>query len=124
MRKRKLTKYVIALTLALCCGGIASAGEKAASKGKVAGAEKSVAQEILDILRANNQIDAQQYESLLTKAKTEEARRQAGEKKVANAMQTYWKDGLNIEGGDDAKFKFKIGGYFMSDFAYIDGDKN
>ncbi|MGE4096375.1 MAG: OprO/OprP family phosphate-selective porin, partial [Candidatus Binatia bacterium] len=41
-----------------------------------------------------------------------------------NAMQTYWKDGLNIEGGDDAKFKFKIGGYFMSDFAYIDGDKN
>jgi len=99
MQEKKITKCFLAVLLALCCSGRALAGEKAAAEGKAATAEKSVAQEILDILRANNQIDAQQYETLLSKAKAEEAKRQGGEKKTSNVLTARWNDGPVFEGG-------------------------
>jgi phosphate-selective porin OprO and OprP len=123
MQRRKITKCFLAVLLALFCTGEAAAGEKAAADGKAAAAEKSVAQEILDILRANNQIDAQQYDTLLSKAKAEEAKRQEGGKKTPNAMQASWKDGLTLEGGDDAKFKLQIAGLLQLDWGMVSGNR-
>jgi phosphate-selective porin OprO/OprP len=34
----------------------------------------------------------------------------------------FWKDGVNFEGGDDAPFRFHVGGYFQTDWAFTSGD--
>ncbi len=123
MKKRIFTQCFLAVAMALLCFGVAKAGDKADPANKTAVSEKSVAQEILDILRANNQISAQQYDTLLSKAKAEEAKRQDGGKKTPNAMQASWKDGLTLEGGDDAKFKFQIAGLLQLDWATVSGNR-
>jgi phosphate-selective porin OprO/OprP len=90
----------------------------------VAADEKSVAQEILEILRANNQIGAQQYEALLSRATAEEAARQADTEKLPNGFRLYWKEGVKLDGGDDGQFKFSLGGRIETDWAYFDADND
>lgn len=124
MKKRIFTKCFLAVAMTLLCSGVAKAGDKAEPANKAAASEKNVAQEILDILRTNNQITAQQYDTLLAKAKAEEAKKQGGESKRASGdLRVFWKDGVNFEGGDDAPIKFQIGGYLQTDWAYTTGDK-
>ena len=74
-----------------------------------------MAEEILEILRASNQIGAQQYEALLSKATAEEAARQADARQMADAPHVYWKDGVKLDWGDDGQFKFNIGGRLTID---------
>ena len=57
-----------AALLALCAALPAMAAEKKAEK-------KSVAEQLLEIMRAKNMIDDQQYEDLLTQARAEQAER-------------------------------------------------
>jgi len=75
--------------------------------------EKSVAEEILEVLKANGQITDQQYDTLLEKAKAE--------KLEASDFKTYWKEGIRFESQDE-QFKIKLGGQIMTDFATIDAD--
>jgi hypothetical protein len=62
--------------------------------------EKSVAEEILDILKANSQISDDQYDSLVIKARDEEARRAAEARQTASnqAVQENWTDYLTWYG--------------------------
>ncbi len=124
MKKKIFTKCFLAVAMALMCFGVAKAEDKAEPANKAASSGKNVAQEILDILRTNNQITAQQYDTLLAKAKAEETKPQGEEAKhTPGALRVFWKDGVNFEGGDDAPIKFQIGGYFQADWAYTNGDK-
>ncbi len=87
--------------------------------------KKSVAEEILDILRANNQISDQQYRDLLSKARAEEEKVAAATepKKVDPlAFKVYWKEGLNFD-SSDGDFKLKIGGRIQNDWAIFSTDK-
>lgn len=87
--------------------------------------KKSVAEEILDILRANDQISEQQYRDLLNKARAEEEVVQAAVEKTKpnpSGFRVFWKEGLNMESGD-ADFKLKIGGRIQNDWAIFDTDR-
>jgi phosphate-selective porin OprO/OprP len=76
-------------------------------------AEKSVSQEILDILRDKGEISEQQYNEL--KAKAEAEQKDQGEWKA------YWKSGFRVE-RQDGKFKSRWGGRIMLDWAAINAD--
>jgi phosphate-selective porin OprO/OprP len=75
--------------------------------------EKSVAEEILEILKQNNQITDQQYERLMDKAKKE--------KLTKSDWEVLWKDGIRVE-SKDGKHKIKLGGRVQVDFASINAD--
>jgi len=102
--------------------------------------EKSVAEEILDILHDAGQINAEQYHHLLKKARNEEqrrskevlkkARQERGEEKVLaekkippGTMTPYWKNGLHFD-SKDGNFKYQIGGRITNDWGYIDAEKD
>ncbi len=114
--------------------------------GRVQAEEKSVVEEILDILLANHQITEKQYHYLLNKAKAEErarARRsstkagaqvqQTGEsKEVASVgnkesagtrINTYWKNGLRFE-TPERDFSITLGGKIHYDWGYINEDED
>jgi phosphate-selective porin OprO/OprP len=76
-------------------------------------AEKSVAEEILDILRANNQITEVQYDTLMEKAKKEQLQ--------PKDFEAFWDNGLKFKSAD-GNFKMHIGGRIQTDWAYIDAD--
>lgn len=106
--------------------------------------EKSVVEEILDILLSNHQISQQQYQYLLNKAKVEEiAREEKSQEKtlpqemhaskwekkgspnrVAQPIQiyTYWKKGLTFE-TEDQDVVVKIGGRIHIDSGHYDKDE-
>ncbi len=75
--------------------------------------EKSVAEEILEILKANHQITPQQYDQLMEKAKKERL--------SANDFRVFFKEGLNLQTAE-GNFKMKIGGRIMTDFAVVGAD--
>lgn len=102
--------------------------------------EKSVAEEILQILYDSGQITKKQYQKLVEKARIEHQKRakqvlkkarKERQKEKAEAekaippgtMTAYWKNGLHFDSKDD-KFKLKIGGRILNDWAYIDGDSD
>ncbi len=108
--------------------------------------EKSVVEEILDILLTNHQITKQQYEYLLNKARAEEQariRKQSVEKKSATKrtektyeacsfgksepegekLNAYWKDGLRFE-TKDKTFSVTVGGKIHYDWGVIDEDSD
>ena len=79
----------------------------------------------MDILRANNQISAQQYTQLLRKARTEEEARQIVDQRTQEAPNTFrlhWKEGMRLDMCDDIPFKFKFGGRIQNDWALFDTD--
>ena len=95
---------------------------------------KNVAAEILDILKANGQISEQQYRDLMIKAQAEDEKVEAAsgltqkveglEKNVGkkNFLAAYWKDGLRLDSAD-GKFKLKVGGRIMNDWAVYSTDE-
>ena len=117
------------LGLAFCVGLIA-AGLLLARPAQA----KNVAAEILDILKANGQISEQQYRDLMIKAQAEDEKVEAAsgltqkveglEKNVGkkNFLAAYWKDGLRLDSAD-GKFKLKVGGRIMNDWAVYSTDE-
>ena len=95
---------------------------------------KNVAAEILDILKANGQISEQQYRDLMIKAQAEDEKVEAAsglsqkveglEKNVGkkNFLAAYWKSGLRLDSAD-GKFKLKVGGRIMNDWAVYSTDE-
>jgi phosphate-selective porin OprO/OprP len=75
--------------------------------------EKSVSEEVLDILREKGEISEQKYNELKEKAEAEQ--------KETSEWKAYWKDGLWVE-RRDGKFKSRWGGRIMLDWATIDAD--
>lgn len=95
------------------------------SASSVMAREKSVAEEILDILKANNQISEEQYQTLLKKARAE------GETvpeavKVSTPEPTdfrvYWNNGLRFD-TTDKNFRLRIGGRIQRDWGVFDTDR-
>jgi phosphate-selective porin OprO/OprP len=109
-------------------------------------AEKSVAEEILDVLKAGNQISEVQYNLLMQKARAEklelQKEREALRKERAalkvekqgmaplavedvkdNDLHTFWKEGLRFD-SRDKQFKIKVGGRIQADFASISADND
>jgi phosphate-selective porin OprO/OprP len=78
--------------------------------------EKSVAEEILDILRAQGSITDAQYEDLRERARAETASAESSE-----PWDVYWNNGLRFESPDE-QFEIKMGGRLMMDWARIDAD--
>ncbi|MCY4389362.1 MAG: porin [Desulfurellaceae bacterium] len=117
------------LGLAFCVGLIA-AGLLLARPAQA----KNVAAEILDILKANGQISEQQYRDLMIKAQAEDEKVEAAsgltqkveglEKNVGkkNFLAAYWKSGLRLDSAD-GKFKLKVGGRIMNDWAVYSTDE-
>ena len=116
---------------AVLCAGIITVGLLVASPAQ---ATKSVAEEILDILKVNGQISEQQYRDLMIKVRAEDEKAGATadlsqkvsslEKKVSkkNFLATYWKDGLRLDAAD-GRFKLKIGGRIQNDWTIYATDK-
>ena len=75
--------------------------------------EKTVSEEILDILKDKGEISDQKYEELKSKAE---------EEKKGSEWKAYWKDGLRVE-HKDGKIKTRWGGRIMLDWANIAADK-
>jgi phosphate-selective porin OprO/OprP len=78
-------------------------------------AEKSVSEEILDILREKGEVSQEQYEELKKKAEAEQEEK--------SEWKAYWKDGLRVE-RKDGKFKSRWGGRIMLDWATIDANSD
>lgn len=75
--------------------------------------EKSVSEEILDILKDKGEISDQKYDELKKRAEAE---------KEGSEWKAYWKDGLRVE-RKDGKIKTRWGGRIMLDWADISADK-
>jgi phosphate-selective porin OprO/OprP len=108
----------------LLCGGLVTVGLLWASP--TLAQTKSVAEEILDILRGNGQISEQQYQDLLNKARAEEENVQAAlETKAADpsTFRLYWKEGIRFD-SSDGDFKLRIGGRTMNDWTMYDTDED
>lgn len=113
------------------CAGIITVGLLVTSPAQ---ATKSVAEEILDILKANDQISEQQYKVLMIKVRAEDEKVGATadlsqkisslEEKVGkkNFLAAYWKDGLRLDAAA-GQFRLKIGGRIQNDWAIYGTDK-
>ena len=94
-----------------------------------------VVEQILDILRDQDQIDQAQYDQLLQRAKSEEAKRTAqaveaakesaspaaeakGSVPTKDDFRVYWKQGVRFE-TPDQEFKFRIGGRMQLDMGIL-----
>jgi phosphate-selective porin OprO/OprP len=86
------------------------------SSAPVTAEEKSTVEEILDILKNRGVINQDEHDQLLERAKAEEA-----EERPPNAFRVYWKDGIRMD-SNDKRFKLKLGGRIMTDFANINAD--
>jgi len=136
----------IAVRTALCAILLGPAGSAPADE---VSEPKSVAEELLDILRAAGTINDTQYRDLQTRARAEEAERidaavqaavAGAQAAVDNAVETAslaavsaapssqpqpddwnfkWSNGFKLERNDGA-FKLKFGGRLQSDWAYVD----
>ncbi|GLI33909.1 OprO/OprP family phosphate-selective porin [Desulforhabdus amnigena] len=76
--------------------------------------EKSVAEKIIEILRANGQISEEQYKELVKEAGKEESK--------PNDFRVYWKEGIRFE-SEDRKTEIKAGGVIQTDWAAFDPDE-
>jgi phosphate-selective porin OprO/OprP len=76
--------------------------------------DKTVSEEILDILRDKGEISDQQYDELKKRAEAE---------KEGPEWKAYWKDGLRVE-SKDGKIKTRWGGRIMLDWATISADQD
>ena len=75
--------------------------------------EKSVTEQILDILKKEDKITDEEYEELSKRAQEEKGK--------DTDFDVFWKDGLKFE-SKDGNFKAQIGGRIQVDYAKIDGD--
>ncbi|MDJ0783113.1 MAG: porin [Desulfosarcinaceae bacterium] len=77
--------------------------------------EKSVSEEILDIMKDRGDINTDDYEALKKKA--------AAEREASTDWKAYWKSGLRVE-RTDGRFKSRWGGRVMLDWAAIDSESD
>jgi phosphate-selective porin OprO/OprP len=92
--------------------------------GPAAGAEKNVAEEILEVLWSNGQITDAQYQVLATKARNGGGTLPAvAAVEKPETFRVYWKNGLRFDSADK-QFKLKFGGRIMNDWAWIDEDSD
>ena len=87
---------------------------------------KSVAEEILDLLKANGQIGDEQYEALTQKAREENARRSEQPLPAVSSAgpedyEVYWDNSLHIN-RNDKQVQLQIGGRIQNDWAAFDTD--
>lgn len=75
--------------------------------------DKSVTEQILDILKNEGKISDEKYEELSKRAKEEKGK--------DTDFDVFWKDGLKFQ-SKDGNFKAQIGGRIQVDWAKIDGD--
>lgn len=99
---------------------VTALGLSLAAAGPAPASEKSVAEEILDILRASHQINERQYQDLLEKARSEQRGTEAA-KPDPRTFRVYWKNGIRMDTRDGA-FKLKIGGRLQNDWAVFQED--
>jgi phosphate-selective porin OprO/OprP len=102
MGRRPLIVKLVVLGCALLWTGLAT------------GQEKSVTEEILDILRSKGQISEEKYEELLKKAEAE---------KEPSTFRVYWKEGIRLD-SHDGRFKLKFTGRIMNDWAVFSEDSD
>jgi phosphate-selective porin OprO and OprP len=76
-------------------------------------AEKTVTEQILDILKQEGKISDEKYQELTAKAQEEKGK--------DTDFNVYWKDGLRFE-SNDGQFTLQMGGRVMVDWANIDAD--
>lgn len=76
-------------------------------------AEKSVTEQILDILKTEGKISEQKYQELSAKAREEMGK--------DTDFDVFWKDGLNFN-SKDGNFKMQIGGRVQVDWASVNAD--
>ncbi len=81
--------------------------------------EPSVTDEILEILKKNDQISDQEYEDL--KKRAEEAEKTSSSKVKGTPLQVSWDKGLRMT-DPNGHYKIKMGGRIMTDFAWFDAD--
>jgi phosphate-selective porin OprO/OprP len=92
--------------------------------GPAIAAGRSVAEEILDILRANGQITEQQYGVLLEKARSEQQTLPAvSAAEKPETFRAYWNKGIRLESADK-RFKMKLGGRLMQDWEWTGEDSD
>lgn len=93
--------------------------------------QKPVVEQLLEIMRENGQITADQHDALLDQARREQdeaaealvaAREAAAESKSGGVTVTTNYKGLQVK-TDDGKFKFGVGGRIQADLAIFDEDK-
>jgi phosphate-selective porin len=97
-------------------GSLDAGGEPTVAAGK------TVAEEILDILRANGQITETQYEVLLEKARSEQRALPAvAAAEEPETLRVYWRNGIHMDSADQ-RFRLKIGGRINNDWAWFDED--
>ena len=133
--QRRLSALCLAVAVWFAPNG--SAGAEPVGSADAGG--KSVAEEVLDILRAAGQISDEKYESLRNRARKEESARieAAVERALEKAMLANastppvtdgpkdwtfkWSNGFKLE-RNDGEFKLKFGGRIQNDWALIDLD--
>src|SRR6266508_6155561 len=113
----------------LLCGGVVALGLWVTP---AFAQKKSVAEEILDILRANNQISEEQYRALLNKAKAEEERVSEASQFVSKPPRdsralSGVREGYRLGRGfvwesSDGNYSLSIGGRLQGRFTYLDRD--
>jgi len=81
-----------------------------------AGAEERVTRALLDALRENGQLRADQHEKLVGLLEEE----QQASDSAANDLRFFWKDGLRMETAD-GDFALRLGGRIQHDWAFADG---
>ncbi len=92
-------------------------------------AKKSVAEQLLDIMRAKDVIDEQQYQDLLRQAREEQAERAAPPPAVASApppkpeWEAGWRNGFYVNKSDNS-VRLKFGGRLENDFAVINESRS
>ncbi len=80
----------------------------------MAAEEKSVTEEIPEVLRSEGKISEEKYQELKSKAKKEQEEKEKD-------FRVYWKDGLRFQ-TKDKNFNIKLGGSIQLDAAMIDPD--
>lgn len=92
--------------------------------GPAVAAGKTVAEEILDILRANGQITETQYEVLLEKARSEQrSLPSVAAVEEPETLRVYWRNGIHLDSANK-RFRLKIGGRINNDWAWFDEDSD
>ena len=104
------------------CGGVAALALLVAGAGPAPAAEeKTVAEEILDILRDEGRISSNEHERLTRRAQEEQTARARPAVSASSEWDTYWKNGLTIENKSKG-IKVTTGGRLMFDAADFDSD--
>ncbi len=93
-------------------------------------AKKTVAEQLLDIMRAKNVIDEEQYQALLEQARQEAAERSAPAVAAAPPepakkpeWEFAWKNGFRLTKSDGSA-DLKFGGFTQNDFAVVNESRN